>query len=102
MADLWNPAIVLFAGVLIVWAVWWVTQPRYALVIAIADSRVRLIRGKATPVLLHAAQEICARHGLAEGEIRGTWRGKQIVLSFSPSIPADAQQQLRNVWLASR
>jgi uncharacterized protein DUF3634 len=102
MAGLFNMVVVVAVVALVTAALWYATRPRCVLHLAIQEGRLRVVRGKSTSAFLEAAQSICAESGLVSGDIRGYWRGRQVTLAFSTSIPPDIQQRLRNVWLLAR
>lgn len=87
---------------LVLWALWYASQPKCELLLELSDGRLRVVRGKSTTAFLEAAQAICAEFGLTRGEIRGIRRARHVTLAFSPSIPPEAQQRLRNVWQIHR
>lgn len=87
---------------LAIWALWYASQPRCELLLALEHGRLRVVRGKSTSAFLEAAQAICAEFGLTRGEIRGFRRARHMILAFSSSIPPEAQQRLRNVWQLHR
>ncbi len=87
---------------LAVWALWYASQPKCELLLALDQGRLRVVRGKSTTAFLEAAQAICAEFGLVRGEIRGFRRSRHVILAFSSSIPPEAQQRLRNVWQIHR
>lgn len=89
-------------AVLVVGALWYAARPRCQLLLALKEGRLSVVRGKSTASFLEAAQRICDEFGIENGEIRGYFRGRQMALAFSPSIPPEAQQRLRNVWLIER
>src|SRR5947209_2996459 len=84
---------------LVVWALWTAGQPRPDFVVRITDGAPRVARGKVTPAFLQEIGEVCNRHGVRRGEVRGvTAEGRRIGLSFSGSMPEPCRQQLRNLW----
>lgn len=99
MTEYWQFAAAVAIAAAVIGALWYAARPQCALLMALEEGRLRLVRGKTTAAFLAAAQSICEEFGVRQGEIRGHWRGRQIALAFSPSIPAEAQQRLRNVWL---
>jgi hypothetical protein len=83
------------------WMIWLVFRPLCAFVVRFADGEARLKKGVATRACLEQIREICSRHGVHHGAVRGIVRGRRISLEFSRSIPASGQQQLRNWWALS-
>ena len=73
-------------------------QPRCAFVIQIAQGTPKAVRGKVTAAFLEQVREVCEQQGVRRGMVRGRIRGRRIVLGFSPSIPPNGQQRLRNWW----
>jgi hypothetical protein len=67
-------------------------------VIQLADGRIRLTRGKVPPPFLSDLREFVAASGLTSGVIRGKMQDTYVRLVFSPDIPAEAHQRLRNIW----
>ena len=81
-------------------AVWCAATHRSAFVVRIVDGRPEAVRGKVTSAFLGEIADVCRRHAVASGTIRGVVRQGRIALSFSRGFPAGCQQQLRNVWTA--
>ncbi len=82
----------------IVAAAWFALQQRRAFVIQIEHGIPKAVWGKATAAFLEQVREVCERHGVRHGSVRGLIRGRRITLGFSTSIPPAGQQQLRNWW----
>lgn len=102
MADLFNVAVAVVLAVLVIGGLWYAARPKCVFLLSLEGGRLRLIRGKVLPAFLEEAGSILAEAGVTGGEIRGHVRGRSVALSFSPSIPPDVQQRLRNVWLLHR
>jgi Protein of unknown function (DUF3634) len=83
---------------LVVAALWWAFQPRYAFVIRIEGGVPRVARGKVTAAFLQNVGQACAELGVSRGWVGGVLRGRQVMLAFSRNIPQPCQQRLRNIW----
>ena len=79
---------------------WWATTQRSTFVVRLSGGQPRILRGKVTSAFLAEIGDVCRRHGIASGTIRGVIRNGRIALSFSRGFPSTCQQQLRNVWTA--
>jgi Protein of unknown function (DUF3634) len=90
--------LLLFSAVAV--AVWWAATQRSAFVVRLVDGSPRAVRGKVTSAFLGEIGDVCRRHAVASGTIRGVVRQGRIALSFSGSFPPGCRQQLRNVWSA--
>jgi hypothetical protein len=86
---------------LILWAIWWVIRPRAAFVVQIERGLPRAVQGTVTPAFLQEVREVCGRHGVQDGFVRGVASDRRIRLEFSAGMPATCQQQLRNLWSLS-
>jgi hypothetical protein len=86
---------------LVAWMVWVMLQPRCAFVVKVKDGQARTTRGVVTPAFLEQVREVCTRHGVQRGMVRGIIRGHRISLGFDRGIPPGGQQQLRNWWALS-
>jgi hypothetical protein len=64
----------------------------------VRDGVPELVQGTVTPGFLQDVAEVCTRHGVRRGTIRGAAHGNRISLSFSGDMPASCKQQLRNIW----
>ncbi len=84
----------------VVAVLWWATTQRSAFVVRLVDGRPRAVRGKVTSAFLGEIGDVCRRHAVVSGTIRGVVRQGRIALSFSGAFPPGCQQQLRNVWTA--
>jgi hypothetical protein len=73
-------------------------RPRSVFVVRIRGGVPRAARGQITRGFLQDVGEICARHGVRRGSIRGVAAGRRINLVFSPGIPGPCRQQIRNLW----
>lgn len=102
MAGLFNSAVAVVVAALVIWALWYAAQTRCVFRLALDQGRLHVVRGKVTPAFLEAAQSVCTEAGVTHGEIRGVWRGRAVALAFTPTIPAEVQQRLRNIWLLHR
>jgi hypothetical protein len=83
---------------LVIGALWWAFQPRYAFVVRIDNGLPRVTRGKLTTAFLEALGRACSDTGVSHGWIGGVHRGRRVTLAFSRSIPVACQQRLRNLW----
>jgi hypothetical protein len=81
-------------------ALWWATTQRSTFVVRLVHGQPRILRGKVTAAFLAEIGDVCRRHGIASGTIRGVVRNDRIALSFSRGFPSTCQQQLRNAWTA--
>ena len=102
MADLVNVVVAVGIGALIIGGLWYAARPPCVLLLALEEGRLRVVRGKSTTAFLEAAQAICTEFGIVQGEIRGYRRGSGVTFAFSPSIPPEVRQRLRNVWQVHR
>ncbi|HKI16519.1 MAG TPA: DUF3634 family protein [Isosphaeraceae bacterium] len=82
----------------VVWVIWSICGPQCTFVVRIRDGVPGLTRGKVSQAFLQEIAEVCARHGVREGVVRGIKKADRIGLSFSDGLPAPCQQQLRNLW----
>jgi hypothetical protein len=85
----------------VLWAIWYLVQPRCAFLIQIVGGKPRIVRGKVTEAFLAELRETCNRNSVENGAVRGVLRGRRISLTFSSGIPPGAQQQIRNWWALS-
>jgi hypothetical protein len=81
-------------------AVWWATQPRSTFIVRLVEGKPHMTRGKVTAAFLAEVRDVCRRHAISSGTIRGVVRHGRIGLAFSGGFPRECQQQLRNVWNA--
>jgi hypothetical protein len=81
-------------------AIWAATRPRSAFLVRLVDGSPRAVRGKVTAAFLAEIRDVCRRHCVNSGAIRGVMRNGRIALSFSGPFPPGCQQQLRNTWVA--
>jgi hypothetical protein len=79
-------------------AIWWASKHRSVFVVRLTEGRPRAAQGRVTSNFLAEVADVCRRHGIASGTIRGLVRNGRIALSFSGNFPAECQQQLRNIW----
>jgi hypothetical protein len=86
---------------LVMWMCWVMLQPRCAFVVKVKDGHARAARGVVTPAFLEQVGEMCSRHGVQHGTVRGIIRGQRISLGFAGHIPPGGKQQLRNWWALS-
>jgi hypothetical protein len=75
-----------------------VCRPRPNFVVRIVGGVPRVVRGKVARGFLQEIGEVCDRHGVEHGEVRGLAAGHRIALAFSGSVPEPCRQQLRNLW----
>jgi hypothetical protein len=87
-------ALIGFAG----WVVWSVSRLRFTFIVRVIDGSPKRVHGQVPQAFLLDAGEICTRHGVRKGEIRGVRKVDRIGLAFSGDMPATCQQQLRNIW----
>jgi hypothetical protein len=80
------------------WGFWSACRPRPRFVVRIANGVPRVARGKVTQAFLQEIGEVCDRHGVRRGELRGVDEGRRIALVFSGNMPEPCRQQLRNIW----
>jgi hypothetical protein len=84
---------------LVIGALWWGFQPRYAFVVRIETGLLRVTRGKVTTAFLEALGRACSEVGVSDGWVGGVHRGQRVTLAFSRGIPVACQQRLRNLWI---
>jgi hypothetical protein len=84
--------------VFIGWVVWSICRSRFTFEVRVKDGVPELVRGDVANSFLQEIAEVCTRHGVRDGVVRGVSRGERIALSFSGDLPAPCQQQLRNIW----
>jgi hypothetical protein len=82
----------------VAWGIWKACRPRPNFVVRIADGVPRVARGKVTAAFLQEIGEVCRRHEVASGEVRGLEHDGRIALAFSGRVPEPCRQQLRNLW----
>ncbi len=96
------PLVLLLAmAAAIFWALWSASGGRPAFVVKIARGEPRVVKGTVTGAFLQEAREVCGRHGVEDGRVRGVVKDGRIALEFSDNMPAPCRQQLRNVWVLS-
>jgi hypothetical protein len=93
--------LVLAMAAAILWALWSASRARPAFVVAITRGEPRVVQGTVKQAFLQEAREVCGRHGVEDGRVRGVVKDGRIALEFSDSVPAQCRQQLRNVWVSS-
>jgi Protein of unknown function (DUF3634) len=86
---------------LVLWALWSAARPRDAFVVRIAAGVPRVARGTVTNAFVAQVGDVCRRHGVRDGAVRGVVKDGRIALAFSAGISAPARQQLRNLWSIS-
>jgi hypothetical protein len=67
-------------------------------IIQIANGRVQVTKGKVPSGFLADLAEFVGGSKLAAGVLRGTKQETYIRLVFSPDIPPELHQRLRNIW----
>jgi Protein of unknown function (DUF3634) len=82
----------------VLWALWSVSRPRPAFVVRIVRGLPQVARGTVTPAFVQEVAEVCRRHGVRDGTVRGMVQDRRIALAFSGNMPAPCRQQLRNLW----
>lgn len=93
-----SPMIAFPLVILIGWGIYAVLRPGGVFVVRIRGGVPRSARGVVTAGFLRDVAEVCARHGVRRGTLRGVAIGRRIRLEFSADIPEACRQQLRNVW----
>jgi hypothetical protein len=83
---------------LVVWGIWVACHPRATFVVQIRDGVPRVTRGQVTRAFVQEVGEVCQRHAVRSGEVRGVTDGPRIALTFSGDLPGPCRQQLRNLW----
>jgi hypothetical protein len=84
---------------LVAWGLWTACRPRSSFVVRITNGVPRVTQGKVTPGFLQEIGEVCGRHEVIRGELRGVpAAGRRIALWFSRDVPEPCRQQLRNLW----
>jgi hypothetical protein len=83
---------------LFVWALWSVTRPASVFVVRVKHGLPGVTKGTVTRAFLQDIGDVCARHGVENGVLRGVARGTRIELVFSNAFPGPCRQQLRNLW----
>ena len=94
---------VLIIGLLILagWAILAATRPCGVFVVRVRGGVPRAARGVVTSSFLRDVAEICERHRVRRGIVRGVADGRRIRLEFSSGMPTACRQQIRNLWEAS-
>jgi hypothetical protein len=83
------------------WVIWSISRQRFTFEVRVTDGIPQVVRGNVSPGFLQDINEVCARHGVRDGLVRGVARGQRTALCFSSEMPAPCQQQLRNIWALS-
>jgi Protein of unknown function (DUF3634) len=83
---------------LVVWGLWMACRPRATFVVQIREGVPRVTKGQMTRAFVHEVGEVCQRHAVRHGEVRGVADGRRIALTFSGNLPEPCRQQLRNIW----
>ena len=83
---------------LVAWGLWTACRPRSSFVVRIDAGVPRVARGKVTNAFVQEIGEVCNRHGVSRGTVRGIAKGCRIALVFSGRVPEPCRQQLRNIW----
>jgi hypothetical protein len=89
----------IFVVVLLVGALVWALQPRYAFVVRIERGTLRVTRGKVALKVLQQLEQACSEADISRGWVGGIQRGRRVTLAFSRSIPPPCRQRLRNLWV---
>jgi len=83
------------------WIIWSISRPRYQFVVKVRDGVPDVLRGSVSRAFVQEIAEVSTRHGVRDCVVRGIAKGERIGLSFSETVPAACQQQLRNLWILS-
>ncbi|MGO9467458.1 MAG: DUF3634 family protein [Isosphaeraceae bacterium] len=90
--------VTILLGTVVGWVIWSICRPQCTFVVRVRNGVPGLARGNVSQAFLQEIAEVCARHGVREGVVRGVKKADRIALSFSDDVPAACQQQLRNLW----
>ncbi len=80
------------------WVIWSICRPQCTFVVRVRNGVPDLARGQVSHAFLQEIADVCTRHGVREGVVRGVKKADRVGLSFSDGVPAPCQQQLRNLW----
>jgi hypothetical protein len=83
---------------LVVWGLWIACRPRASFVVQIRQGVPRVARGRVSRGFVDEIGEVCRRHDVRQGEVRGMADGGRIALIFSGDLSESCRQQLRNIW----
>src|ERR1700722_19473495 len=83
------------------WVIWRCLQPRSVFEVRVNAGTAKAVYGTVTLAFLGEIREVCTRHQVPSGAVRGILNGSRVSLRFSPTIPPAGQQQLRNWWAMS-
>jgi hypothetical protein len=86
---------------LVFWGLYSAIRSSDAFVVKIVSGVPRVTRGTVTRAFVAEIGEVCRRHGVRDGAVRGVVKNNRIKLEFSRGITAPCQQQLRNLWSLS-
>ncbi len=87
--------------VLVIWGLWMACRSHATFVVQIRDGVPRVTRGQINRAFVQEVGEVCRRHAVRHGEVRGVADGRRIALTFSGDLPEPCRQQLRNIWSLS-
>lgn len=91
--------VMLVAGCLVVYALWYVAQPKPEFEIQFVAGHAQATHGKVTQAFLELVQEVALANHLVRGAVCGYAAGGMIRLTFSTEFPEVGRQQLRNWWI---
>ena len=80
------------------WALWSAARSRPVFVIRIAAGVPRVSRATSPGSFCRKSREVCSRHGVRQGVVRGVEERDRIRSTFSDGMPEPCRQQLRNLW----
>jgi hypothetical protein len=80
------------------WIIWSTFGLQCTFEVRVSEGIPELVRGTVSHGFLQEIAEVCSRHGVTEGVVRGVKKADRIGLSFSAGVPCACQQQLRNLW----
>ena len=86
---------------LVLYGLWMACRPRPVFLLRIVHGVPRVARGTVTQAFVQEVAEVCRRHHVQKGAVRGFARDRRIALEFSGAISAPCRQQLRNLWAIS-
>jgi hypothetical protein len=87
---------------LVLWAIWSAVRPRPVFEVRISEGTPRIARGTVASAFVQEVGEVCRRHGVRDGAVRGVAQESgRISLTFSGDMPPSCRQQLRNIWSLS-
>jgi Protein of unknown function (DUF3634) len=90
--------LLIFVAAFVGWVVWSICQTHFTFVVQMRNGAPGVTRGNVSNAFLQEIADVCRRHGVTEGVVRGVKKADRIGLTFSDDVPTSCQQQLRNLW----